>query len=65
MPILDISAPPTYQRIAGKAAQLRELGLGDSAIARRLSVSDKTVAKAIGWVQGLGHELDSQERGLA
>lgn len=50
VPILDTLEPPTYQRIAGKAAHLRELGLSDVVIARRFGVSDKTVAKAIGWM---------------
>lgn len=54
MPILDTLEPPAYQRIAGKAAQLREFGLSDVAIARRIGVSDKTVAKAIDWVRALG-----------
>lgn len=40
-----------YQRIGAEALQLRELGLADAAIARRLSVSDKTVAKAIRWIK--------------
>jgi hypothetical protein len=44
--LLDTSPPPVYQRIAQKALHLRELGLSDAAIARRLDVSDKTVAKA-------------------
>jgi hypothetical protein len=42
--------PPTYQAIAPKALHLRELGLSDRAIAKRLGVTDKTVAKAIRWI---------------
>jgi orotate phosphoribosyltransferase-like protein len=45
--------PPVYQRIATKALHLRELGLSDRVIAQRLSVSDKTVGKAIRWLGGL------------
>jgi hypothetical protein len=38
---------PTCQRIARKALQLRELGMSDRAIAARLGVTDKTIAKAV------------------
>jgi hypothetical protein len=48
--ILDTAAPPIYQQIAAKAFQLQQLGMSNSAIARRLEVTDKTVAKAIGWL---------------
>jgi hypothetical protein len=47
--LLEIAQQPTYQRIARKALQLRQLGFNDSAIARRLGVTDKTVAKGIRW----------------
>jgi hypothetical protein len=47
--LLDTGVAPVYQRIATKALYLRQLGLSCSAIARKLKVSDKTVAKAIGW----------------
>jgi hypothetical protein len=47
--ILDTDAPPIYQQIAPKAFQLQQLGLSRSAIARRLKVTDKTVAKAVVW----------------
>lgn len=57
MPVLDTLEPPVYQRIAGKAAPLRDLGLSDSSIARRPGVSDKTVAKAIYWTQRLGRQV--------
>jgi predicted transcriptional regulator len=36
-----------YLEIREKAAQLRELGMSDKAIARAFGVSDKTVSKAI------------------
>src|SRR5438552_4803076 len=42
-----------YQAVAGRAALLSRLGMPASAIARRLSVSDKTVAKAIRWADPL------------
>jgi predicted transcriptional regulator len=48
--ILDTEAPPVHQQIAAKAFQLQQLGMSDSAIARRLGVTDKTVAKAIAWL---------------
>jgi DNA-binding NarL/FixJ family response regulator len=41
-----------YQEIASKALHLRELGLSDRVIAKRLGVSDKTVGKAIRWLRG-------------
>jgi DNA-directed RNA polymerase specialized sigma24 family protein len=40
-----------YQRVAREAIHLRELGFSYSAIARRLEVDDKTVAKAIRWLR--------------
>ena len=49
--ILRCEEPPVYQRIAPKAVHLRELGLRNAAIARRLGVTDKTVAKAIRWLK--------------
>ena len=49
--LVETSQPPTYQAIASKALQLRELGLSDRVIAARLGVTDKTVAKAIAWLQ--------------
>ena len=49
--LLDTAGPPIYQRIARKALHLRELGLSDRVIARRLGVTDKTVAKAVAWLR--------------
>lgn len=43
---MDEAEVPVYLRIAEKAKHLRELGMSDKAIARALSVCDKTVAKA-------------------
>ena len=48
--LLETESRPLYQRVARKALHLRELGLSYSAIARRLEVDDKTVAKAIRWL---------------
>ena len=48
--ILDTDAPPIYQQIAPKAVQLQQLGMNNSAIARRLGVNDKTVARAMAWL---------------
>ena len=42
-------APFAYQAIAAQAALLARLGMTASALARRLGVTDKTVAKAIRW----------------
>jgi DNA-binding transcriptional regulator YiaG len=47
--ILDAGAAPIYQQIAPKAFQLQQLEMSNSAIARRLGVTDKTVAKAVAW----------------
>jgi hypothetical protein len=47
--LLDTDAPPIYQQIAPKAVQLQQLGMSDSAIGKRLGITDKTVAKAIAW----------------
>ena len=49
MPIGQVEPRPFLQRIAPRAIVLHQLGLSDSAIARRLGVSDKTIAKAIEW----------------
>ena len=48
--ILNTDAPPIYQQIAPKAFQLQQLGMNNSAIARRLGVNDKTVARAVAWL---------------
>jgi hypothetical protein len=58
--LLDTGATPTYQRIASKALHLQQLGMSCSAIARRLSVTDKTVAKAIAWLRQFTHYNDEQ-----
>jgi DNA-binding transcriptional regulator YhcF (GntR family) len=50
--LVDTADRPVYQQIATKALQLRELGLSDRVIAKRLGVSDKTVPKAIRWLHG-------------
>ena len=42
---VDTAERPVYQQMAAKALQLRELGLSDRGIAKRLGVTDKTVAK--------------------
>ena len=51
--LLDTSPPLIYQDIARRALQLRELGLTDTAIARQMRVTDKTVAKGIRWLRGM------------
>ncbi len=54
MSLVETTGPPVYQQIARKAERLRELALSDRVIAARLGVTDKTVAKAIGWLQRTG-----------
>jgi hypothetical protein len=39
--VLDTDAPPIYQQIASKAVQLEQLGMSNSAIAKRLKITDK------------------------
>jgi len=51
--LFDTTPPPVYQRIALKAVHLEQLGLSLTSIARMLSVTDKTVAKAIRWLEGM------------
>jgi hypothetical protein len=51
----DTRAAPVYQKIAKRALQLRQLGLSNSAIAEKLNVTDKTVAKSIAWLDCLPH----------
>jgi len=53
--VVDTDQLPTYQRIAAKALRLEQLGMSCSAIARRLGVSDKTVAKAVAWLRRVDH----------
>jgi len=48
--LLEMGRRPLYQGVARKALHLRELGLSHCAIARRIGVDDKTVAKAIRWL---------------
>jgi hypothetical protein len=50
--LADAAAAPLYQRIAGKAFDLHQLGLGSTTIARRLSTTRKTVVKALAWLTG-------------
>lgn len=53
--ILDTGAPPIYEKIAPKALQLQQVGMSSLAIAKRLGVTDKTVAKSIAWHKRVGH----------
>lgn len=48
--LLDKSQQPLYQKIASKSLRLKELGLSNCVIAARLCVDEKTVAKAIAWL---------------
>ena len=53
--MLDPDAPPIYQQVAPKAVKLKQLGMSGAAIAQRLGVTDRTVAKAIAWLGRAGH----------
>jgi hypothetical protein len=57
--ILDTGGPPIYQQVASKAFQLQQLGMSSLAIARRLGVTDKTVAKAVAWFRRAAHGAGS------
>ena len=48
--MVEVERLPLYQEIAHKARHLRVLGLSLSVIGRHLGVNDKTVAKAISWL---------------
>jgi hypothetical protein len=54
VPLIHPKPPPLYQTIGSKAVHLWELGLTNAAIARRLGVTGKTVAKAIAWTRDGG-----------
>jgi len=51
--LLHSAERPIYQQIGSKALQLRGLGFSDRLIAKRLRVTDKTVAKAVAWLRGV------------
>ncbi len=53
--ILNAGAAPAYQQIAPKAVHLHQRGMSKSAIARRLSVTNKTVVEAIAWTRRVEH----------
>ena len=56
--ILDAGAAPVHQQIASEAFQLQQLGMSNSAIARRLGITDKTVGKAMAWLWHVEHGPD-------
>jgi len=53
VPILEIIPPPVYQRIAPKAKHLKEIGMTQAEIGRRLGVDRWTVGKALRWLKRL------------
>jgi hypothetical protein len=56
--IVDAGSTRVFLQIGAKAAQLRDLGMSDRAIARALGVSDKTVAKSIVAGQSAAESAD-------
>ena len=48
-----IPDPPSYQHLAEKALHLKQLSLSKARIAAALTVDDKTIAKALRWMEGL------------
>jgi hypothetical protein len=59
--LLDTGAAPIYQQIAAKALNLQQLGLTCSAIAGRLNVTDKMVAKPIAWLRRVAPHHDGKD----
>ena len=57
--VYDPSEQPSYQKIAEKALQLKELGLTCSSIARQLNVDHKSVPKGINWIEQFDGRLSS------
>jgi hypothetical protein len=53
IPILEVGPQPAYQRVARKVKRLRDLGMSRAAIARRLGVCRKTVAKAVSFLRSV------------
>jgi hypothetical protein len=51
IPIAETREPPAYQRIAAKAAHLRELRMTYPEIGKKLGVDRWTVGKAVRWLQ--------------
>ena len=49
IPIAETWEPPLYQRIAGKAKHLRDLGMTYPEIGLKLGVDRWTVGKAVRW----------------
>ncbi|MHC4081642.1 MAG: hypothetical protein ACYSU2_10025 [Planctomycetota bacterium] len=60
MALLDTSPPPNYQRIARIALHLHELGLSNTAIARRVGVTHHIVHKAIVWLRRTSQSAESK-----
>ena len=58
VPILETGPAPIYQQIAPKTVQLQQLGLSDSAIARKLGITDKTVGKGVTWLGRVQRRAD-------
>jgi hypothetical protein len=56
--ILDTGTAPIYQQIAPRAFQMQQLDLSNSSIARKLGVTDKTVAKAVAWFLRIEHRAN-------
>lgn len=52
--LLNTVQEPVYQKIVNKSLHLKELGFSNRKIAKHLNVDEKTVAKAIQWLEKLG-----------
>ena len=68
MPILELKPTPVYQRLASKAKHLREPGMSQPEIGRRLGIDRWTVGKAHCWLKGVAgrpNRLDDHLLGSA
>jgi len=59
--ILSIETVSSYQQLAPKAFQLRQLGMSNWAIAGRLGVTDKAVPRAMAWLRRVSYCPDSKK----
>ncbi len=50
--LVDLPAPPSYQKIAEEALHLNQLGMNPNRIAVHLNVDRKHVERALRWISG-------------
>jgi hypothetical protein len=62
IPIIETTEPHVFQRIAAKAAYLRDLGMTYPEIADKLGVDRWTAGKAVRWFGNLGRDQNCRKR---